>query len=81
MRLNAENFAKTLWVGAILFVVVEIAAASYELLTLSKPDVLADLRLLLNALINSIAYGGVLAALGALICLSGEIRDQLARQE
>jgi membrane protein DedA with SNARE-associated domain len=71
MKLNAKKFAIAIWMGAAVSVATQLIADFY----LSSIPI--DAGRLLMALLYSLLNPALLAALGAVVYLLGEIRDRL----
>jgi hypothetical protein len=73
MKLNANKFAVAIWIAAATSVVCQLIADFY--LTSTPMDISAG-RLLM-VLLYSLLNPALLAALGAVVYLLGEVRDRL----
>jgi hypothetical protein len=72
MKLNANKFAVAIWIATAMIVAGQLISEFY----LSAP-VAFEFGRFLMVLLYSLLYPAILAALGAVVHLLGEIRDRL----
>ncbi len=77
MKLDAQKFARALWILAGVLIVAQQVAEYLPWVEFPNQQQHLDLRVVLAMLGNSILYAGGIVALGAIIHLLGEIRDRL----
>lgn len=80
MKLSAVGLAKALWIAAAVLVIAEwipVLTMSYPV---NYPGQPLRYMMILQTLGLNVQTGGVLAALGAVVYLLGEIRDALTRR-
>lgn len=80
MTFSAVGFAKSLWIAAAMLVFAEWIPVLTMTYPANGPGEPLRVMMILQTLGLNIQTGGILAALGAVVYLLGEIRDALTRR-